>query len=214
MGGSSPPGPRSLATVSDRCPDDVSVTPNPLPQSLTRGLPLVRDGRIRWFAWSRRPPQSGGTECRCTPSNPAAPPPSVHPSSSDASICIPPQTNPRSVQLQRENFADFVQAFFDTDRVLLVDMMVKFLVTPAGQPVTLDRWEEWVVDPAHQRLVLVHYCKELSDDSDSSTSAAPSACSEHTTSNKVLTKMRRCCPFGLPRAPSAPAPPPAPHGPS
>jgi len=117
-------------------------------------------------------------------------------------------------QLQRENFADFVQAFFDTDRVLLVDMMVKFLVTPAGQPVTLDRWEEWVVDPAHQRLLLVHYCKELSDDSDSSTSAAPSACSEHTTSNKVLTKMRRCCPFGLPRAPSAPAPPPAPHGPS
>lgn len=26
--------------------------------------------------------------------------------------------------------------------------------TPAGQPVTLDRWEEWVVDPAHQRLLL------------------------------------------------------------
>eukprot|EP00667_Euglena_gracilis_P015140 EG_transcript_15733 len=110
---------------------------------------------------------------------------------------------------QRENFAEFCQAFFETDRVLLVDMMARFLQTPAGQGVTLEGWEGWVRASEHQRLILVHYCKELSDDGGGAPSAAapgtagPSAGEGGTAAQKCAARLRQYC-CTLPRLPFAP----------
>ena len=41
---------------------------------------------------------------------------------------------------QRENFGDFCQAFLETDRVLLLEMMGRFLESPEGKLLTLQNW--------------------------------------------------------------------------
>jgi len=72
----------------------------------------------------------------------------------------------KGYKFQVENFGEFTQAIMEVDRGMLLDMMGRFVDSPAAKGLTEENWHHWISQRNNQRSLLVHFCKELSDDTE------------------------------------------------